>query len=454
MGQSRARCNPEALPGMRALPTANPRVGRRRVRWCMIGGMKPTREIVIREDGSVAAASGTAQDLLAEYKGRYRLTSGPPGMLLLERSDGPVEKRGRVLAMGEIVSKTTVLEVIGMIMNNGWRGELSIFGAQHTRRLMLDQGALKAAYSDMPSERLGEVMVSLGVITPDQLARCVLSTSATKRFGEIAIEQGFADQKLLFDMLQRQAERIFHGTLLVTAGSYMFTLPPEDTEAPTTTVHLPVQVMLFESVQRIDEMAHFRERIPSGDLRPVLTDGAARITLGESLRPVAGLADGQHSIVDIGRELRLDEFQVTKRVMQLLQIGCVELKEQQQLSRENVERIVKQLNEMLREIRDTVERHGGAKGKKQMLWTLQAWVKETEIADYFGASMRLEGDISPEITLRQLEQLAIEHPVESLHRAAHELASFAMFCASPSLPREAERALSKWLSQRLSRMRL
>jgi hypothetical protein len=212
--------------------------------------------------------------------------------------------------------------------------------------------------------------------------------------------------------------------------------------------------MLFESVQRIDEMAYFRERIPSGDLRPVLTDGAARITLGESLRPVAGLADGKHSIVDIGRELRLDEFQVTKKIMQLLQIGCVELKEQQQLSKQNVERLVKQLNEMLREIRDTVERHGGAKGKKQMAWTLQAWMKESEIGDYFGAGMKLEGDISPEITLRQLQTLKLEHPVETLHRAAHELASFAMFCASPSLPREAERALSKWVTQRLSRMRL
>jgi hypothetical protein len=420
----------------------------------MIGTMKPAREISIREDGTVSAADPSASEFLGEHAGRYRVSAGPPGTLLLERSDAPAEKRARVLVMGEIIGKTTLLEVIGMITNNGWRGELHILGPTHTRRLLIDQGAVKATHSDAPSERLGEVMVSLGVITADQLARCVLSTTATRRFGEIAIEEGFVDQKVLFEMLQRQAERIFQNALLVTSGSYMFTLPAEDTDAPMTTLHLPVQAMLFESVQRIDEMAYFRERIPSGELRPVLTDGAARITLGESLRPVAGLADGKHSIVEIGRELRLDEFQVTKKVMQLLQIGCVELKEQQQLSRANVERIVKQLNEMLREIRDTVERHGGPKGKKQMIWTLQAWLKETEIAQFFGASMKLEGDISPELALRQLQTLKLHHPVESLHRAAHELASFAMFCASPSLPREAERALSKWVNQRLSRMRL
>jgi hypothetical protein len=419
----------------------------------MIVHMKPSRELAIREDGTLAATTEAGSEFLARNAGRYRIRDGAPGTLVLERSDAG-DKRARVLAMGEIVGKTTVLELISMIMHNGWRGELTVFDGQVGRGLLFDQGALKAAHSDVSSERLGEVMVSLAVITPDALARCVLSASPQRRFGEIALEAGFIDQKQLFEMLQVQAERIFQGALLVTSGHYHFVLPADDTDAPDTTLHLPVQSLLLESVQRIDEMAHFRERIPSGELRPVLTDTATRITLGESLRPVAGLVDGKHSILDISRELRLDEFEVTKRIMQLLQIGCVELKEQEQVSRERVERIVKQLNELLREIRDTVERHAGAKGKKQMLWTLQAWVRDTEISSIFGASLKLEGDISSDITLQKLMTSQRDHPLEALHGAAHELASFAMFCASPSLPREAERALSKWVNQRLSRMRL
>jgi hypothetical protein len=428
--------------------------------------MKALRELVIRDDGTLSSAAKSSTESLARYAGRYRIVEGPPGVLLLDRIDAATGARGRVLLMGEIVGKTTVLEIISMILNNGWRGELSVFeadnsgtapalrgGASFIRRLMIDQGALKTAHSDVPSERLGEVMVSLGVITPDQLARCVLSTTG-RRFGEIAIEQGFVDQKMLFDMLHAQAERIFQNALLVNAGHYVFTLPADDSDAPAATLHLSVQAMMFESVQRIDEMAHFRERIPNGNLRPSLTDNAARVTFGESLRPVAALADGQHSIIDIGRELRLDEFEVTKKIMQLLQIGCVELKEQQALAREAVDRIVKQLNEMLREIRDTVERHGGSKGVKQMLWTLQAWVRDTEISHHFASAMKLDGDISPEAVLRQLTSSKVERPIEELHRAAHELVGFAMFCATPALPREAERALSKWVNQRLARLRL
>lgn len=416
--------------------------------------MRVPRELVVAQDGTLSADGAPARELLSSHAGRYRIVEGPPGVLVLERSDGAQGSRARVLAMGEIIGKTTMLELITMIMNNGWRGELSVFDATSTRRLTIDQGALKTANSDVPSERLGEVMVALGVITPDQLARCVLSTSRERRFGEIAVEMGFVDQKLLFQMLQAQAERIFQASLLVTDGRYVFCLPPDDPEAPNTQLHLPLQAMLFESVQRIDEMAHFRERIPSGDMRPVLTDAASRITFGESLRPVAVLADGQHSIVDIGRELRMDEFETTKKVMQLLQIGCVELQEQQTLSRESVDAIIKQLNEVMREIRDTVERHGGSKGVKQLLSTMHAWIRDTEIGRYFEAAIKLDGDVSTDATLKQLTALRLQRPLEELHRAAHELISFAMFCATPTMTREAERALSKWVNQRLSRMRL
>jgi hypothetical protein len=373
---------------------------------------------------------------------------------MLERIDAPSGKRARVLMSGEIVAKTTVLEMIGSIANNGWRGELSVLDGQHVRRMTFDQGALKSAFSDAPSERLGEVMVAMGLLTPDQLARLLFGGGGGRRIGELAIEQGFCDQKQIFDMLHAQAQRIFSSALLVSSGLFTFTLPADDTDAPASTLHIPVQGMLLESVQRIDEMAYFRERIPNGNLRPVPTEAATRGTISESLRPVALLVDGKRSILDIGRELRLDEFAITKSIMQLLQIGWVEVKAQPAFTRDSVDRIVRQLNEILREVRDTVDRHVGTKGSRQMLWTLQTWLRESEAARYFGPSVRLDADLSAEAIFTLIDRMSVERPLEDLHRAAHELVSFAMFCSSPSLPREAERALSKWVNQRLARMRL
>lgn len=415
---------------------------------------KVTREVVIRADGTIAGVGTAAVELLVERSGRYRLIEATPGVLMLERLDAPPGKRARVLMSGEVVAKTTVLELVSSIGNNGWRGELTVLDGHYVRRMSFDQGALKSVFSDAPSERLGEVMVALGALTPDQLARLVLGASGGRRIGELAVEQGFCDQKQIFDMLHAQAQRIFSAALLVSSGLYTFTLPAEDTDAPASTLHISVQGMMLESVQRIDEMAYFRERIPNGNLRPVATEAAARGTIRESLRPVAMLVDGKRTILDIGRELRLDEFAITKSIMGLLQIGWVEVKEQPTLTRDNVERIVKQLNEILHEVRDTVDRHVGSKGSRQMLWTLQTWLRESEAARYFGPNVRLDADLPADTIFGQLERMSLERPLEDLHRAAHELVSFAMFCSSPSLPREAERALSKWVNQRLARMRL
>jgi hypothetical protein len=413
--------------------------------------MRLPRALIIREDGTVSAEGSTLRELLGGHAGRYSVVEGSPGMLVLQSMKPGDETSERVVAAGEIVGKSTVLEVVSAAAQNGWRGELSVLDGGLVRRVMIDQGALKAAFSNAPSERLGEVMVSLGAITADQLARCVLQATEGRRFGEIALEAGFVDRQRLFAMLQAQAERIFQAALLVTQGRYAFVLSKDDDDAPAMTLHMPIQNLLLESVQKMDEMALFRERIPSNGLCPVITEAASRKTLSESLRPISQLSDGSHSILEIGRVLHMDEFEVTKRVMQLLQIGCVELRDRQSLSRESVERIVKQLNDIMREIRDTVERHGG---RKEMLWTLQQWVRDSDIIEYFGPLLRLDSEISVDATLRQLETVVLDRPLESLHRAAHELVSFAMFSAAPTLPREAERALSKWVNQRLSRMKL
>jgi hypothetical protein len=417
--------------------------------------MRPARELIIREDGALLASGKAASELLAEHAGRYRIVLGPPGVLVLEHegSSGRSELRRRVLMTGEIVGKSTVLELVSMIMHNGWRGELSLLQSP-ARRLNFDQGALKAAQSELASERLGEVMEALGVITSEQLTQVASSASKTpdRRFGETALQRGFLDPGQLFAALQAQAERIFQAAILVTHGNYVFALPADDAEPPPTTLHLPVQGLLLEAVQRIDEMAYFREKIPNGDVRPVLTE-AGRARLSSSLLPVAELSDGQHSILQIGSELKMGEFDVTKKVMQLLQTGCIELEAQQSIG-EGVTRIVAQVNAMLREIRDTVERHGGQKGVRQMSWTLQKWADQADLSQHFGPGVTFEGDIDPELCLRHLGDEGAARPLESLHRNAHELISFAMFCASPALPREAERALSKWVNQRLSRMRV
>ncbi len=92
---------------------------------------EPTDLIVIGKDGSVRAATRGAERRLRDRSGRYVLTVDTPGMLMLRRlfEDGEDEKRAaapgvRVLMAGEITGRMTMLEMINVIANSGWRGEL------------------------------------------------------------------------------------------------------------------------------------------------------------------------------------------------------------------------------------------------------------------------------------------------------------------------------------------
>jgi hypothetical protein len=405
--------------------------------------------IVIETDGSIRPAAGTDPRVLASRSGTYQLLPSPPGLLILQ-GEVPVDgKAPRVLMTGQVLTSSTVLEIINMVANNGWRGELVVLGEDSERRLSCERGALQSASSSLANERLGEVMVSLGALTMEQLAECVRNVSRQRRFGEIAMDLGFISREVLFEMLQKQLERIFQNALLVHSGHYWFTEVGEQGAATDLNLHLPIQQALMQSVQRIDEMAEYRARVPSGELCPVLTDKAGRMSMADSIRPVALMCDGAHSIVDIARNLRVDEFDVTRVISQLLQLGCVELREAEGFDLRAVEFLLDTLNESMEMIWEAADRHNAGAEVRE---TVQSWMHETRLRDFFGTTLDVRGAVPVQESIVRLEKLALERPVEALQQALHELVSFALFSASTTLPRPVTSTLTKRVSRRLSKL--
>jgi len=396
--------------------------------------------LIIQADGGVRPGDDAAQRALVRHAGRYALSEVAPGVLLLQSEEA--SDRERLLTFGQITDATSILEIIQAVAANDWQGVLTVCSTGARRRLRIDRGMLTSAESDLASERLGEVMVAMGAITKDQLAHC-LRRSGGRRLGETIVLEGFVEPDMLFTMLKAQARRIFEAALTVTDGHYLFGVPSEDVDPPPMAVHVGLQGLLMQSLQRLDEMAMFRERIPNGHASPVVTGTPARMTLDRRLRAVADLSSGEHSILDIARELGLDEFSVTKAVMQLLQLGCVEVVDEHTDYEGRIREIVARLNAILRRIADVVEQEQAG---NELSWTFDAWIQDGELHKYFGENPTAHGDISAERTLEALGQLGIEDPYSVLLNVATDLVSFAMFSASPHLPRPTERSLSKWVN--------
>jgi hypothetical protein len=143
-------------------------------------------------DGSLSLGQGV-KTRLAEHAGEYRVHEGPGGMVLMTRLAPDGRARGRVLMMGEIISRMTVVEVINVVTSTNWRGELHIVGPLGRRILTVDQGALKHAQTDFETERLGEVLVRAGLIPRADLVPLLAQKSPEQRFGQLLVSKRILD---------------------------------------------------------------------------------------------------------------------------------------------------------------------------------------------------------------------------------------------------------------------
>jgi hypothetical protein len=417
------------------------------------GVAEPTDLVVIGPDGSIRVAGRGAERRLRDRAGRYHLVADAPGLLILkEETGGTSALQGTRVAMaGELLSRTSVLEVVNIVANANWRGELHVFDDDSHRVLAVDQGALKHAHSDHPDDRLGQVLYRNGMLSRAQLDELLRAIGPEKRLGQLLLEKQVLTQEQLFAQLQKQVEQIFFSALLARTGHYVFAVPDESAEPPNHTVHLPVQALLMEGVQRIDEMALFRERIPHDDVCPVAQPKVTQLTLDENAQLVLTYADGQRTIEDISRETGLGQFMTVKAIYGMMQQGGVLLKAKKTVDADGVRRLVRQFNDVLRDVFMAVATYGGI---DQTRSTLEAWITGSGYGPIFGEHVEEDGSIPPARVVEAMATVEADSPMEALHQALHELAAFALFAATTTLPRDQELALSRDVNSRLKRIRI
>jgi len=271
-----------------------------------------------------------------------------------------------------------------------------------------------------------------------------------KRFGELCVERELISSSELYQHLQKQAEAAFFGALIESKGHYVF-LVGEDKDVGTT-MHISIQALLMEGVQRIDEMALFRDKIPSSKLCPMPVDDApAPKKLDATATAVAQACDGVRTIDDIARETGFGEFATTKAVYHLLQQKQITLRTPTVIDAQEVHALVGRFNDVLQDIFMAVATYGGL---DQCRETLLAWIQGSGYAPYFGNSLDEFGGIESDHVVGALSGVNVEHPLEALHQALHELAAFALFSATTALPRDQELSLARDVNARLKAIRL
>ncbi len=393
--------------------------------------------------GTVHPVGRVASQMLRARAGEWRIQWSPADVIFLRaETTGPVLKLA-----GEIRAPGAICDTISLIAQSNWHGELVVVDESGNRSLYFDSGALVGAATTVASERLGEVLYRFGVVTRTQVEETIAAATASgKRFGEAAMELEFVSRNELFEMIKRQAEEVFYGTMLVSEGMFYF-FDRYDASLMLTRHNLATAGLLMEGARRMDEMQYFREKIPNDTYIPVLTGKEKKVP--DELQEVLAQVDGKRSVAEIGRRIGQLEFEVSQAMFQLLSGGFITVVAPRP---QGAEAIVEAFNPGLVEIHRRCDDAG--KGA-ELREGLARFATGGGVYDplFMGAGPLADGTLKPERVAKNLAALAGDDPDAWLMQLLHEYVGFALFHAGSLLPREDEPALVATVSEILSPVR-
>src|SRR4051812_43908626 len=288
--------------------------------------MRDGKAELVRIDtrGEAHAIGPVAAQRLRVRAGAYRMLPAPDHVVFMRYTgeDGrrDAEDGAIVRLAGEVTAPGALCDVLALLGQTGWRGELVVLDGDDVRSVFFDQGNVVGAATNVEAERLGAVLYRYGVIDGEARDRIMTLVKDGKRFGAAAIELGVLKQDQIYASISKQVDEIVFATLTVSDGTFFF-LDGFD-EARLVLRHtVSANALLMDGVTRMDEMRYFRQKIPSAEHVPVPSDG--RGAPEEEFKVALAAVDGKSSVGEIGRGSGLGEFAITKQLYGLVQSGHV-----------------------------------------------------------------------------------------------------------------------------------
>jgi hypothetical protein len=396
--------------------------------------MSETRKDLVRIDSTGTAhpvGRQASRDLRAR-QGAFRLMPAPNHLVVM-RFVGEDGKRdaedGAVFRLaGEIASAGALCDVVGLIAQAAWKGELAVIAATgESRSVFFDNGHVISATSRAEGERLGDVLYRYGALTEEQVRAASAAVTGEVRFGQAAVKLGFIAREDLFQLMAKQTEEIFYALLLVSDGMFYFLDGYDEARLPSH-LHLSVNSLLMEGVRRMDETRYFRDRIPSEHHVPVRVPDKAPPE-EEPLRKVWDAIDGSSSVEVICRAVGQGEFEVTHALFQLVQNGKVVV---QAPRLTGPQEIVARFNEAIALLLGNADEIGLG---EEVRGQLSSFGTGAGVYDplFLGAGPGADGTLEPARLVQNAQMLVGPDCQETLAQWLHEYASFALFVLEPAL---------------------
>lgn len=357
----------------------------------------------------------------------------------------PITLQGDIAAMGSTV------EIINFVNSSQMSGNL-IFVCEDVRKcLYFKNGEVRGATSNQGEDRLGEIMFRFGALTRPQLEEAMNESRRLRRpLGNLLLDRGVITQSDLYAYVRKQVEETFYSILMIAEGDFFLTA--YDVDSLPSPLSLNAQSMLMEGLRRIDEMAYFRQKLPSPatlvDLRP---DRPADVVLEPKAQMLIDRLPGPTPVEQLVLQCRLGEFETTKLLFHLIKQQVVHVVEAPSPGgaevdqRGEMDSMVETFNGVFERIFQAISRHGREDALEQGLETFLQFYGFVEL--FQGVRFDNRGRLDRPRLLQNLISNPIENRMSFLSQALNELLFFEMFAAREWLEREEQQDLQKIINQ-------
>lgn len=215
-----------------------------------------------------------------------------------------------------------VLQLLAMGKKTGC---LSVADRNNFGYIFFDQGLITYASIVNRRDRLGDILVKGGLVTPEQLEAAIerQRSHRDKRLGELLVEGGALSREELERYMRIQIEEAVYFLFTWSQGTFSF----ESDVKPETQdflVRIGPESLLLEGARRVDEWSLIEKKIPSFDIIFVVEKQRlkeAGVTLTPEQERLVALLDGVRDVSRVIEDSGLLEFEAGKSLYGLIQAG-------------------------------------------------------------------------------------------------------------------------------------
>ncbi len=225
----------------------------------------------------------------------------------------------------------TLASILQLLCNDQKTGILTVTNGEDTSRVFFDQGTIVYATSPLKQARLGFLLQNAGIISGQQLSKCLAFARENKlHLGKVLVQKGYISHDTLKKYYNKQVEVILYDLLLWEKGQFEYKDARLNLSNMIVTQLNPMKLIL-EASRRIDELSVLRKVIPSDKLVFKMSGkvhSKEEIKLNANEWRVLSLIDGARSVREVIRESGYDEFAVYKILFSVISSGLIEQKDE------------------------------------------------------------------------------------------------------------------------------